>query len=116
VTRNYSVAPLPPEAAEGYCRWCGKKLLHYMTDGAPFCEGGCAANDNPLYLEQCDLCGRDYETGRRWSRTCYECETREMAQVRAEGGVRQPGYQTDVTRRGANREAIKIRDALDSQE
>ena len=47
------------------------------------CQAGCAANDQAPYLEHCDECQRDYETGMRLSHLCHDCYDILMAAMQA---------------------------------
>lgn len=68
-----ATAPMPSEP--GVCRWCSGRLTALTDDGRKdHCSTGCAKNDQPIFTGDCDTCGREFHTGKRWETTCYECD------------------------------------------
>lgn len=110
------LAPLPADPTT--CRWCSRRLSAY-SDGALYCESGCAAADNPLYSGHCQECHRDFETGCKWAVDhCWGCEQREMDALSADQSTvfKPTGYMHDMRKRETNREAMKILKAQQNAE
>lgn len=91
------------------CRWCSSRLSTY-SDGTPYCQAGCAGNDNPSYLKDCQECGREFETGAKAATFCWECDTRLRNAQIAESmhAPKGTGYNANMRKQAANREAMKI--------
>jgi hypothetical protein len=89
------------------CRWCHRHLSTF-ADGETYCDGGCASNDNPLYVADCAECGREFATGQRLQPFCWPCLERQKKRETAEvGGVKSTGYMADMTRKHVGRRATE---------
>lgn len=82
MARHGFAPPAPMPSEPGVCRWCRGRLTALTDDGpAVYCPSGCARNDQPLYVSDCDDCGRPFQTGKRWETVCHECDQRETRAV-----------------------------------
>jgi hypothetical protein len=120
--RRFLLGPgLPPMPDDpNACRWCGGQRIElHLAEFGLYCPAGCAANDFAPYLGHCEDCRRDFHTGRRlftcaW---CWECEARHRAANalpwREASEPQTTGFTVDMTRKGANLEAIRLKEERD---
>lgn len=109
--RNRGTVPLPPMPDDPMvCRWCESRRVKLST-GDVLCSRGCAANESAPYAGQCSICAREFETGSSDTSVCWQCSKREYRAGVADAGPRSTGYEADMRAKGANREAMRIKES-----
>lgn len=97
MARTRSVTPPPMPADQMLCRWCGGTRIA-LECGAVYCRTGCAPNTASPYLRICNLCRREFETGRVGADLCHECDSTEKGEYTAAAAADSQHYGLQVSR------------------